>query len=167
MADRYDELTPNNLVVTLRSLRRRFDSVSGAVRSDPKLLDRADLPGADGDSLIDIFDRTMRAVSMLGGEATRICTHTEPVVTSAAFDPTSWIAESGHRATLRESTDVIATTAEELADLLERQEPTGWLRTAERTGGGQVDLITVVRSIVRQAIEGLRRAERQLERIRA
>ncbi len=163
MADRYDQLNPNALTTTLRSLRRRFDAVSGPVRSDDDLLAKADRPGPEGSSLVDILDHTLRAVAVLAAEATRICTHVDPVSPAQAFDPATWAAGEAPTATLRESSEVVAATADELADLLDRQEPDGWNRTAAITGGGTIRLIDVVRSLVREAVEGLRRAERQLE----
>ncbi len=160
MADRYDDLNPLALTTTLRSLRRRFDDATGPVRSDDELLAKADRPGPEGSSLVEILDHTLRAVAVLAAEATRISTHVDPVSPAEAFDPSSWTAGDAPTATLREATDVIAATADELADLLDRQEPDGWNRTATLTGGGTIRLIDVVRSVVRQAVEGLRRAER-------
>ncbi len=162
MADRYDALTPTNLLATLRSFERRYGAVVGTVRSDPELLGRADTPGPEGDSMVSLCNRAMRAVSMLGAEAERIATHVEPVSPAAAFDPETWADGSVPSATMTEATDTIARTANDLADRLDSLQPDEWNRTSAITGGGSIALVEVVQSIAREGIETLRRAERQL-----
>ncbi|MEZ5230815.1 MAG: hypothetical protein R2710_30325 [Acidimicrobiales bacterium] len=163
MADRYDALTPTNLIATLRSFERRYGAVTGPMRSDPELLARADAPGPDGDSMVDLCNRALRAVSMLGAEAERIATHVDPVSPAAAFDPETWADGSAPVATMAEATDVIASTANQLADRLDGLQSDEWNRTTTITGGGSMSLIDVVRAIAREGVETLRRAERQLE----
>ncbi len=167
MADRYDALTPTNLIATLRSFERRYTAVTGPMRSDPDLIDRADAPGPDGDSMITLCNRALRAVSMLGAEAVRIATHVEPVSPAAAFDPDTWADGSAPAATMTEATDVIASTANELADKLDGLSSDEWNRSSSITGGGSITLVEVVAAIAREGVETLRRAERQLEWLRS
>lgn len=166
MADQYDKLNPTNLVVTLRSLRRRYDAVAGAVRSDPDLLSRKDEPGPQGDSMSTIMNRAFRAVTLLGTEATRVATTIDPVSPAGAFDPEEWARVDAPPATLQESADSIAATADELADILDRLNSGEWLLTTRITGGGKQSLIEIVRSLVRVAVEELRQAETQLTWLR-
>ncbi len=167
MADRYDSLTPTNLVATLRSFERRFGAVTGPMRSDPELLARADTPGPDGQSMVSLSNRALRAVSMLAAEAERIATHVDPVCLAESFDEASWTDGSVPAATMTEATDVIGRSANELADRLDALQPDEWARTASITGGGSIRLIDVVQSIAREGIETLRAAERQLDWLRS
>ncbi len=163
MADRYDALTPTNLIATLRSFERRYGAVTGAMRSDPKLLAKSETPGVDGESMVTLCNRALRAVSMLGAEAERIATHVEPVSPAASFDPETWSDGSAPLATMTEATEVIARTGNDLADRLDKLQPDEWNRSASITGGGSIRLVDVVRAVAREGIETLRRAERQLE----
>lgn len=167
MADRYDDLKPVSLIATLRSLERRYTEVSGLMRSDPDLLSRVDEPGPDGQSMTALFNRSLRAVSMLAAEAERIITHTEPISPAAALDPQTWSEQTSLDATLTEATDVIGRTGTDLADRLENLDTGEWNRTSAITGGGSISLVEVVRTIAREAIETLRLAERQLEHLRS
>ena len=166
MADRYDSLTPTNLVATLRSFERRYGAVTGPMRSDPELIGRGDTPGPDGESMISLCNRALRAVSMLAAEAERLATHVDPVSPAAAFEPETWSDTTGPAATMTESTDVIARTANDLADRLDGLQPNEWNRSAAITGGGSITLVEIVQAIAREGIETLRRAERQLEWLR-
>ncbi len=163
MTDRYDALSPKDLIITLRSLPRRFGSVAGAVRSDPDLFGRVDEPGPGGTGFGEILSHTARRVAALSTEALHLTSQVDPTVSAAAL---AGGADTRDREPLERSTASIEGNAEALADALDRQDADRWAQPMPLDTGGTIDLITVVRSTVREAIEGLRAAEAQLDHLR-
>lgn len=162
MADRYDSLAPQDLITTLRSLRRRFGAVAGPLRSDPELFERIDEPGPDGRSMGDILSHTAERVETLSAEAMRFAVHTEPTISGAALHPAD---HHPPRQPIESAVASIERNAEALAATLDHQDADSWTRDATVDTGGQIDLVTLVRGTVREAIEGLRAAEKRLEQL--
>ena len=165
MSDRYDLLSPKDLIITLRSLARRFGAVVGPMRSDPELFDRIDERGPDGPSMGEVLSETSVRFAALVTESLHLANQTAPVISGAAIGASPQAA-SGSRLPMEQATASIEGNAEALADTLDRQDGDGWARSAALDSGGSIDLITLVRSAVRAAIEGLRAAEAQLEHLR-
>lgn len=165
MSDRYDLLSPKDLIITLRSLARRYTAVAGPMRSDPELFGRVDEPGPNGQSMGEVLSETSVRFTALATETLHLANQSEPVISGTAIAP-SPRPPSSDRLPIEQATASIEGNAEALADTLDRQDGDGWARTAALDSGGSIDLITLVRSAVRAAIEGLRAAEAQLEHLR-
>lgn len=163
MADRYDELTPTNLVATLRSLRRRWEAVIGAVRSDPDLFSRLDEPGPDRLGLGEITAVTAHQIATLSDAVIRLATHDDVELSPDVLTPAG---PRTARPAVEVATETIASRADGLAAKLEHLPADDWMRTADVSGpsgasSGTVTLTDLVRATVRHGIEGLRAAERQ------
>ncbi len=165
MNDRYDLLSPKDLLITLRSLARRFGAVSGPMRSDPELFDRIDERGPNGQSMGEVLSETSLRFADLTVQTLNLANQTAPVISGTAIQP-SLRTSPIDRLPIEQATASIEGNAEALADTLDRQDGDGWARTAPVDSGGSVDLVTLVRSAVRAAIEGLLAAEAQLEHLR-
>lgn len=163
MADRYDALAPKDLIITLRSLRRRFDEVVGPVLTDPDLKPRIDEVGAGGASMGQLVDGAAQDLALLGEAVEAIISRAEPSVPDSVGQPAK--ARSGERQTLDKAAQAIGDRADAMADHLDDVEPDGWNRTAT-TGNGTIDLVTVARHAVRSGVEGLRASEQQLTELR-
>lgn len=164
MADRYDALAPKDLIITLRSLRRRFDEVVGPVLADPDLKPRIDEVGAGGASLGQLVDGAAQDLTLLGQAIETIVGRADPSVAGQVVQPAD--ARSGDRQPLDKAARAVGDQADAMADHLDDVEPDGWNRTATTDDGGSVDLVTVARQAVRSGVEGLRAAEQQLSELR-
>lgn len=168
MADQFDQLSPRDVVITIRSLGRRFEEVSGAARSDPAVFDRLDAAGPDGRSLPEIAIAASQALAFLGNEADRIIDHDDPVVPRAVVDPGERHFEGPPgRATMTDAVAGLADESARLGDRLSAVEPAAWARSATVAGGGRVSLLEVARELARTGITHLRAAETQLAWLRS
>lgn len=165
MADRYDSLAPKDLIITLRSMRRRFDEVIGPVLADPDLKPRIDEPGTDGHSMGQLVDGVAQDLALLDDAVDTIATRADPTVSDDVINPSK--ARAGNRLTLDKAARAIGDRADAMADRLDDVEPDGWNRTATTNSGATIDLVTVVRQAARFGIEGLRAAEQQLQALRS
>ncbi len=160
MADRYDQLSPNDVIITLRSLRRRYRSAVASVESDPALRDEIDQVGPDGRSLRQIAADCASQMTSLSTAIATILTTKDATLDAAAL-------RAEHPSTsLASALDVIADQAESTADLLDRQSSEAWTWKAKILHGrpddpASLNVITASRDMARQAIENLRAAERQ------
>jgi hypothetical protein len=164
MSDRYDKLRPKDLVITLRSLPRRFEAAVGPVQSDPELFPRIDEPGPDGRSLGETVSTTAQRLVLVGAEIERAVVRDNAVVSAAIVSDSG--AAPAERLPLERATASIEGTAEGLAALLDRQNADSWARRATLDTGGTIDLIALVRLAAREGVEGLRATERQVDRLR-
>ena len=167
MADQFAKLSPRDVVITIRSLGRRFDEVSGAARSDPEVFDRLDAAGPSGRSLPEIVVQASQELAMLGNEIERVIDRTDPVVPRAAVDPSErHFDQPPGRATMTDAAAAIADEVARVGDRLDRLEAAGWGRTAAVTGGGHVSLLDLVREMARTGVGQLRAAQEQLTWLR-
>ncbi len=165
MADRYDSLAPKDLIITLRSMRRRFDQVAGPMLADPDLKAKIDEPGPDGLSLGQVVDGVAQDLALLDEAVETIATRADPSVNAHVTDPIK--GRAGDRLMLDKAARAIGDSADAMAERLDDVEPDGWNRTASTSDGRTVDLVTVVRQAARSGIEGLRVAEQQLQVLRS
>lgn len=165
MSDRYDLLSPKDLIITLRSLARRYRAVTGPMRSDPDLFGRIDERGPGGRSMGELLGDTSVHFAGLVTESLHLANQAAPVISAGAVAGTS-SAAAGPLLPIEQAVASIEDNAKRLADNLDRLDGDGWARGAPLDSGGSIDLVTLVRSAVRGAIEGLRAAEAQLEHLR-
>jgi hypothetical protein len=164
VADQFDSLSPRDVVITIRSLGRRFGEISGAARSDPAVFDQLDAAGPHGRSLPDIVIAAAQAMSFLGNEIDRVIDRNDAVVPRAVVDPDErTFTEAPGRATMADAVDAITAEATRIADRLDRLDAKAWGREAELTGGGRIQLMELAREAARTEIRELREAEVQLE----
>lgn len=168
MTDQFDSLSPRDVVITLRSLGRRFGEVDGAARSDPAVFAHLDTAGSHGRSLPDIVVEAAQALSFLGNEVDRVIDRDDAVVPRAALEPDERsFTEPPGRATMADAVQSIAAESDRVAARLDRLEAKAWAREADVTGGGRTSLLELARECARTAIRDLRDAEEQLEWLQA
>ena len=163
MSDRYDSLSPRDLIVTLRSLPRRYGSVQAAATRTQVLAALIDAPNADGLSLSSLINDAERTMTVLGGAINTIVTTNDPVISAKALTHEDRVAFDGTSTTVKRSVGLLGDKAVALADQLDTVSANDWSRTAAVTGGGTIALIDLVRDLVRSEIETLRAAESQVE----
>lgn len=168
MTDQFDSLSPRDVVITIRSLGRRFGEVSGAARSDPAVFAHLDAAGPHGRSLPDIVIGAAQALTFLGNEIDRVIDRSDAVVPRAVIDRDErTFDEAPGRATMADAVEAIQAESTRIGDRLDRLEAKAWGREAELTGGGRVQLLEVAREAARTEIRELREAEQQLEWLKA
>ena len=164
MTDRYDSLAPKDLIITLRSLDRRFSDVAGTISSDPDLLERVDEPGPDGQGFGHIVDAAASRLEQLSGAIATVAQSEHPVMSADSIATAT--PSSQPRLPIEQAVRSIARSADVTADVLDTVEVDGWTRSGVLDTGGSVDLITLVRRAVRDSVEGLRSAERTRDWLR-
>jgi hypothetical protein len=166
--DQFDSLSPRDAAITIRSLGRRFGEISGSARSDPAVFAQLDATGPHGRSLPEIVIAAAQALSFLGNEIDRVIDRDDAVVPREAVTPADRsFLEAPGRATMSDAVDAIAAESTRLADRLDGLDATRWARSAALTGGGRVELLSLVREAARTEIRELREAEVQLEWLRS
>jgi hypothetical protein len=167
MTDQFDSLSPRDVVITIRSLGRRLDEISGAARSDEDVFAHLDAVGPSGRSLPDIAISASQAVAFLANEVDRMIDRLEPVVPRAAVEPDERdFGEPPGRATMTDAVAALADEADRIAERLDRLEPSGWARSAAVVGGGRVDLLDLARELARTGVLHVREATHQLAWLR-
>lgn len=156
MVDQFDSLDSNNLIITLRSLRRRFDGVVGPVRSSPKLFALVDQAGPGAQSFGQVLSEGAHRTAALGARLAKIAP-ASGTVSLDDFEPTP----PEPRLSLSEAQELIATTAETLADALDHLGADRWAEavTVEQVGGGtsETSVLDLGRETARRAIGTLRK----------
>lgn len=168
VADQFDSLSPRDVVITIRSLGRRFGEVSGAARSDPAVFERLDAAGPGGTSLPELAIAASQELSFLGNEIDRVIDRADPVVPKAVLDPHErTFDQAPGRATMTDAVSAIADESTRLGDRLDGLEPAAWGRRAAVAAGGDVQVLDLAREAARTGIRYLRAAEAQLEWLRS
>ena len=84
--DRFDQLSPRDLAITFRSLRRRLGSVQS--RSEAaRLSEVVGQAGPSGDRLDDLLAATLRGAATTAHALQTSLEASEPVIASAVLDP--------------------------------------------------------------------------------
>ena len=83
--DRFDQLAPRDVAITLRSLHRRLGSIE-ARASAPELADLIGRPGPSGQRLDDLLADALRGAAFTGNALRTALTATKPVLPEAVLD---------------------------------------------------------------------------------
>lgn len=168
VADQFDSLSPRDVIITIRSLGRRFAEVSGAARSDPAVFERLDALGPSGSSLPDLVIAASQELAFLGNEIDRVIDRNDPVVPQAVLNPEERsFGEGRGRATMTDAASAIDDESARVADRLDALEASAWGRRAAVAGGGQVQIVELAREAARTGVRYLRAAEAQLDWLRS
>lgn len=159
MADRYDQLAPRDLIITLRSFPRRYDEVIGPVRRDPERFARRN-EEVDGGSLTGVVAGLARHLGQLETEIAKLTTQSEPLVTGAALGPEPPPGTTERPMGLDDAQAGVATSSDAIATVLDRASTEQWAFRAATTNGRRITLLEVARHAARVGAEGLRRLQR-------
>jgi hypothetical protein len=166
VADQFSSLSPRDVVITIRSLARRFDEVARAA-DDPDLAERVDAVGPGGRSLSDVVTAAAQDLAFLGNEVDRVIDRSHPVVPRAALVASERSFDGApHRAGLADAVEAIGVEANRVADRLDHMPASGWSREAAVAGGGRVALVDLARELARTGVGHLRAATAQLDWLR-
>ena len=166
MTDRFDQLAPRDVIITLRSLRRRFDVVATAA-GHPNLGALIDAPGADQPSLAEILTKTAQAVAVIANETERALDHDQPLVAAAAIDRDALVFTDDRTWPLARAVESVADDAERIAERMEAATAGEQARKVDVVGGGDSTPLALAQELSRTAINALRAAEDQLDWMRS
>jgi hypothetical protein len=158
MSDQFDSLAPRDILITLRSIRRRIDGVVGQVRSDPVLFSQIDAPNAAGMSFGEILNSGAQSTGHLARALAVAATATRKN-SAPEFDP-----ESGaERLSIETAQDLLASDTTSLADSLEGLEADVWSANIAVAGSGDLSVVHLSREVARRAIGTLRELQTRVD----
>ena len=163
MTDRYDSLSPRDLIVTLRSLPRRFDQVhAGATRTED-LVALIDSAGPDGSSLSSLVNDAAQTMTVLGSAISSVTKSNTPSVNAQVLKASDRLESDGPPKSVKNAVALLSGDAEALADQLDGISADDWARNVDITGDGSIQTVALVQELVRAMIDLLRSAEQQVE----
>ncbi len=157
-------LTPQDAVVTLRSLPRRFRTTLRPV-DDDNLDELAERIASSGHSPLDHLVDADRSLTMLHQALDRVLHHDQPVLAPAVMDPAAREWPPVHAGLTTELAHLEATVTD-FADVATRVPAADWGRTGTVAGSTTVEALDLLREAVRTAITDLRAAQRDLDEVR-
>lgn len=157
-------MSPNDGVVALRSLPRRFRAALRPV-DDPECDEWAERVASSGHAPLDHLVDADRSLTLLRRALEQVLHHEHPVLAPAITDPSAREWPPVHSGLDGELGHLTA-TAEGFAAVADRVPPADWGRTAAVAGGGEVTAFDILREAVRTAITDLRAAERDFDEVR-
>lgn len=157
-------LSPQDAVVTLRSLPRRFRTALRPA-DDDNFDEFAERLASSGQSPLDHLVDADRSLTMLHKALEQVLRDEDPVLQPATIDPSArdWPPTN---ARLEGELAHLETTASAFADLVERVPAAAWGRTGNVAGGSTVEALDLLREAIRTAITDLRAAQRDLDEVR-
>lgn len=158
-------LSPQDAVVTLRSLPRRFRTALRPT-DDDNFDEFAERVASSGQSPLDHLVDADRSLTLLHNALEQVLHHDDPVLQPATTDAgaRAWPPTN---AGLEGELAHLDATANGLADLAERVAAADWGRTGHVADAtGTVEALDLLREAVRTAITDLRAAERDLDEVR-
>ncbi len=164
MGDRYELLAPRDLVITMRSLGRRFDELIGPVRSDPDRFSRRDEP-IDGVALSAQLAGVARHLGLLERSIGRLANESEPIIDGAVLADAPPLADREREMGLDAAEAAIAASGDAIGLLLDSCSSEQWTHRAPATNASMISLIEVARHAARIGVEGLRATQRIVERL--
>ncbi len=167
MSDRFEQLAPRDVAITLASLGRRFEGVVASASGESRLVALHDAPGPDGASFDAIITEAAQAVSFLANEVERSVQSQEPVVPAAAIDPSERsFLDSPASPPPSESVDAIRTAASAAGAHVDDASSDTLGRSVAVAGGGTTTPIALAREMARTGVGFLQRAEKQADWLR-
>ena len=165
MALDLSNLSPADIAVTMRSLRRRFgealapdEDENGDEDGDGDAASLARMVGPDGASALDHVADTGRMLALFGGALGEVLSGRQPVLHAAITDPGARQWE--HAATdLEGELSLLVDEAGVLADRVERTPADQWGRVGRVVGGTELTALDLAKEAVRVAIAGLHATE--------
>ncbi len=167
VADRFDKLAPRDLVITLRSLRRRFGGLASRAALDAAVMAAIDAPDGAEPSLRGRFEQAAQAAALVENELSKALDHDDPVVAAAALDASErhFLDVPGTGMSPAQAVDALADDAERAADRLESAAATELTRAVRVAGGGTTTPAALGAELARTEIGALSAIEDLLDRL--
>jgi hypothetical protein len=147
------KLGPNDIVVTMRSLPRRFREAL-AVREGEDQDALANVVGPDGLSALDHVANTGRMLALFNGALTEVANGRQPVLHAALTDPSARTWEHA-AADLDGELALLDDEAAALAERVERTSSVQWQEVGRVVGGTELTALDLAKEAVQVAIPGL------------
>lgn len=164
MSDRYSKLAPRDLVITMRSLARRYEEAIGPVRSDSERFARRDQV-IDGVSLSGHLAGLARHLGLLETEISKLISQGEPIINGDALAATPPPAAVDRPLGLDAAQAALTTSADAIGALLDGCSSEQWSFRAPASNGMKVQLADVAQHAARIGAEGLRSTQRIVDRL--
>jgi hypothetical protein len=164
MSDRYSQLAPRDLVITMRSLARRYEETIGPVRSDSERFARRD-EMIDGISLTGHIEGLARHLGLLETEVSKLVSQGEPIIDGAALASTPPPAVVDRSIGLDAAQAALTASADAIGALLDGCSSEQWAYRAAASNGIKVRLADVAQHAARVGAEGLRSTQALVDRL--
>lgn len=160
--DRFDQLAPRDVAITLRSMRRRFGSV-GTRAIDPSLAPVIDRAGPSGHRLDDLLATAVRGTALVTNALEQSLTSTDPVLPPAVFDPSERTFVDERPIGIDQSIQAISDEADAAADRIEAATAGELSRQVAVAGGDATTPLAIGQQLARELVEALTLGERHVE----
>ena len=160
--DRFDVLAPRDLIITLRSLERRFGSVKDRA-GNPRLSEIVERPGPSGASLDAVISDAARGGSLVAIALETSLTASEPVVAAAALNPSERVFTDDRGWSIEAAVDTITSDAAAAASRVDDASADELSRAVAVTGSGATTPLAIAQQLAREFIEALTTSERHVE----
>ncbi len=162
MTDRYSKLAPRDIVITMRSLSRRYAEAVGPVRSDPDRFARRDEVVA-GESLTTHLEGLARHLGLLETEISKLVAEGEPIINGDALASTPPAAAVDRSIGLDAAQAALGTSADAIGALLDGVSSEQWSFRAPATNGIKIRLSDVAQHAARIGADGLRSTQKLVD----
>lgn len=155
VTDRFDQLSPRDTAITLRSLGRRIGDAAAKALLRPEAATLVDATGPSGFSLSSAIDGGARAQAFLLNELGKAVDHENPVVSAAVEDPQlrDFVEDRPVPPTVGlESLSVDTSLA---ADRLESASTESLARQLRVVGGGTTSVLAIAQEAARSGVRTL------------
>lgn len=155
VTDRFDQLSPRDTAITLRSLGRRIGDTAAKALQQPEAATLVDATGPGGFSLSSAIDASARAQAFLLNELGKALDHENPVVSAAVEDTQlrDFVEDRPVPPTVGlESLSVDTSLA---ADRLESASTESMSRQVPVVGGGTTSALAIAQEAARSGVRTL------------
>ncbi len=160
--DRFDELSPRDLVATLRSLDRRFGSIKSRA-TNPRLAEVADRPGPSGLNLASLISEAARGGSLVISALDTALDAIEPVVPAPTLDPSERAFTDDRSWSIDAAIETLTGDASRAADRIDGASANALGRAVVVTGSGATTPLAIGQQMGRELIAALTASERHVE----
>lgn len=160
--DRFDDLSPRDIVATLRSLERRYGSVRNR-GLHPRLSDVIDRPGPSGSSLDSLMTEAAKGAALVVSALDTALDAVEPVVPAPTLDPTERAFTDDRSWSIDAAVDALTGDASRAADRIDHASADALSRAVAVTGSATTTPLAIAQQLGRELIAALITGERHVE----
>lgn len=160
--DRFDDLSPRDLVATLRSLERRFGSVKSRA-TNARLSEVIDRPGPSGVSLDSLITEAAKGAALVVSALDTALDAVEPVVPAPTLDPTERAFTDDRSWSIDAAIDALTDDAGRAAERIGSASANALARAVAVTGSGATTPLAIAQQLARELIAALTASERHVE----
>lgn len=160
--DRFDALSPRDVVATLRSLERRFGAVATRAEQE-RISEIIDGPGPSGARLADVVADAARGAASVAQALDTSLDAIEPVVAAAILDPSERVFTDDRGWSVAAGVDALVSDARRAAERIDDATADALSRSVAVTGSGSTTPLAIGQQLARELIGALTTGERHLD----